>query len=558
VNPVVLAGDWQLQRGPHIAGLFMVVWGGMFGGIPFFISTRDGFSRADGSWVLLLSVLLGAAVFFAGLYRVLVRREVRLEETRTYVQEIRSFLWSSAVTPHPLRLFDRVNLSAYTSNKGVKSYQIVLRGAGEAVVVLGDFSARDEALTAGMRAARAAGLAFEERRDAGQVLRLAPQELAQVPAATPPSGLAWWQQPSAIALVAANLAPVAGVLFWGWHILPVMLLFWLENVIVGLFNIFKILLAQGEAGPAPSGRPLPFAWLGNIFLAAFFTVHYGMFCAGHGVFLVSMFGRDLAGAGRQVDIPDLPAVVADVVLRNGLIWAAIALVASHGVSFYVNFLKPRAYEGAKPDEMMFAPYKRVVILHVVIIFGGFFAVSQGGSVVPLLLLIGLKVVLDLGSHRREHAVPYEREMRDFMAEHGHKFVQDGESVRPPAVATVRDTNDRALSHYFGSWRADPQAAVPPGWIARAEFRDGASGVKVKLWSQGEGGLADEGEFDATLRGHAARIEFVEVRQHAHGRERIARFTGSDAGAGHVDLNEIQQPEGNPQAMQARSLTLERA
>jgi hypothetical protein len=49
-----------------------------------------------------------------------------------------------------------------------------------------------------------------------------------------------------------------------------------------------------------------------------------------------------------------------------------------------------------------------------------------------------------------------------------------------------------------------------------------------------------------------------VRQHAGGRLRIARFTGSDAGAGHIDLNEIHQPEGDPNAMQARSVTLRRA
>jgi hypothetical protein len=435
VNPVVLASDWHLQRGPHIAGLFLVVWGGMFGGIPI-AALLGGRLHIYNLWGVVLFIVVGSAAFFGGLYLVLRRREVRLDAAGGVIQECRGFLGSTAITPHPVSLFNRVELGRNIGQKGAKSYGIALRGAGEASVDLGDYATRDEALTAGMRAARATGLGFEESREAGQVLRLAPQELAQVPAATPPADLPWRQQYSAIALVAANLVPVAGVLFWGWHILPVMLLFWLENVVIGLFNVIKILLAQGEPDPAPSGRPLPFAWVGNLFFAAFFTVHYGMFCAGHGVFLVSMFGRELAGAGRQVDIPDLPAVVADVVLRNGLIWAAIALVASHGVSFYLNFLKPRAYEGAKPDEMMFAPYKRVVILHVVIIFGGFFAVSQGGSVVPLLLLIGLKVALDLGSHRREHAVPHEREMREYMAAHGHRFVQEGSpSIKAPPRAS---------------------------------------------------------------------------------------------------------------------------
>ena len=100
--------------------------------------------------------------------------------------------------------------------------------------------------------------------------------------------------------------------------------------------------------------------------------------------------------------------------------------------------------------------------------------------------------------------------------------------------------------------------MPPGWLARAEFRDSGGKTMVKLWSQAGTGLAEEGECDAQVRGSAGRVEFIEVRQHAGGRVRIARFTGSDAGAGHIDLNEIQHPEGNPKAMQAKSLTLQRA
>ena len=279
-----------------------------------------------------------------------------------------------------------------------------------------------------------------------------------MPAAESPQGLPWWRQTSAIALVAANLVPVVGVLLWDWHVLSVMLLFWLENVIVGLFNVVKILLAQGEpqeSGAVPSGL---IAKAQNVFTAAFFTVHYGMFCAGHGIFLIAMFGRGEAGLGRNVDFADLPQVVHDVLVRHGLLLAAVALVVSHGLSFYTHYLKPKAYEGADPGKTMFDPYKRVVILHVVILAGGFAAAVLGASVAPLLLLIALKTIVDLSSHRREHAVPYEREMRDFMAEHGHKFVRAEEPAAAQAAAAPRaniaDLNDKPLAHYFGTWRAD--------------------------------------------------------------------------------------------------------
>lgn len=560
MNAVVLANDRQLQRGSHIAGLFLVVWGGMFGGIPLAI-LMNAKSRID-SALFLLFPLLGFAAFFGGLYLVLRRKEVRLDASRACVEECTTFLGSASTKPYERKLFDRVQLSVETGNKGAKSYRIALRGAGAESVSLGDFPERGEALTAGMRAAREAGFAFEEQRGDGTTLALAPAQLLAVPAVQAPSGLPWWRQRSAVALVAANVVPVLGVLFWGWQVFSVMLLFWLENVVIGLFNVVKILLARPDAEQSDQSLPFPFSLLGNLFIAGFFTVHYGMFCAGHGLFIVTMFGKGRTAAGPGFDIPDLPAVIADVVLRNGLIWAAIALVVSHGVSFYANFLAPRAYQGAKAEELMFAPYKRIVILHVVIILGGFFAMSQAGSVVPLLLLIGLKVAVDLESHRREHAVPYEREMRDFMAEHGHQFVRANEPGAAGQASepreSIADLNDKPLAHYFGTWRAEPQVSVPPGWLARADFRAAGGGVKVKLWSQADHGLADEGEFDALVRGNAARVGFIEVRQHAGGRMRVARFTGSNAADERVDMNEIQHPEGNPTAMQARSLALRRA
>ena len=173
--------------------------------------------------------------------------------------------------------------------------------------------------------------------------------------------------------------------------------------------------------------------LGNLFLAAFFTFHYGIFCLVHGGLIVAMFGRDGPGPHRLPPLPELPQLAFEFALRNGLLWAAIALVASHGVSFYTHYLKPRAFDDANAGKAMFEPYKRVVILHVVLLAGAFAADAFGASVAPLLLLIGLKIAVDLASHRREHAVPYEREMRDFIAEHGHRFVHADVPAAAPAA-----------------------------------------------------------------------------------------------------------------------------
>jgi hypothetical protein len=320
------------------------------------------------------------------------------------------------------KLFDRVYLRTEVGKEDSRSYKIALLGPGADELELGEFSDRNEALIAGMRAARRAGLAFEEKPEGLMLLRLEAAELKAIPADRMPQESAWWQRPTALALVVANLVPVWGVLVAGWHILPVMLLFWMENLVVGAYTILKMLIARG-GGAGPLELPDVFRTLGNLALCGFFTVHYGMFCLVHGIFVVFMFGAKDVGRTSGSEFSALPGLALDLAWRHGLVLALIALVVSHGVSFYLHYLKPRAYQDAVAGKLMMEPYKRVVILHVVILFGGFFAMSTGSGAVPLLLLIGLKTAVDLAAHRREHAMPHEREMRDYMQEHGHRYVR---------------------------------------------------------------------------------------------------------------------------------------
>ena len=51
------------------------------------------------------------------------------------------------------------------------------------------------------------------------------------------------------ALLVANAIPLAGVLFLGWSLWTILVIYWLENAIVGLFSLPRILLARGEIAP---------------------------------------------------------------------------------------------------------------------------------------------------------------------------------------------------------------------------------------------------------------------------------------------------------------------
>jgi len=196
--------------------------------------------------------------------------------------------------------------------------------------------------------------------------------------ARPPS----WTSASVVSLLLANVVPLVGVLWLGWDLDLVMVLFWAENGIIGFYSLLRLIRVSGWAA---------------IVLGPFFLVHFGGFMAGHFIFIYALFVQEGAefpmgstlGALRGLLVPLLPALV--------------ALAISHGVSFVTNFLKRREFEERSPSNQMAEPYRRVIILHVTIIFGGWVILTLGAPVWALVLLVGLKTGTDLWAHRREHA-----------------------------------------------------------------------------------------------------------------------------------------------------------
>lgn len=203
-----------------------------------------------------------------------------------------------------------------------------------------------------------------------------------------------WRTPSVLLLVAVNLIPLGGVLCFGWQVFPIMFLFWLENVVVGAFNVAKLLLAGG-----------PGSHVGvKIFLVPFFTVHYGIFTLVHGVFVFAMFGADWRGGGfGGGPFPSFDRVQ-DLVTQQHLGWAVLGLVVSHGFSFVTNFVLNGAFRTAIAPVLMMQPYGRVVVLHLAILGGGFLVMLMGMPVVGLVLLIALKIGLDVLAHAKLHAL----------------------------------------------------------------------------------------------------------------------------------------------------------
>lgn len=195
--------------------------------------------------------------------------------------------------------------------------------------------------------------------------------------------------PSLAILVLANLIPVYGVLALGWEVFPLLLLFWTENVIIGVFNVLRMLLAKPDS---------PGMWVAKVFLIPFFCVHYGMFTFIHGVFVVGFFG----GWFRQgAEFPG-PHTFVQLIRDLGLDWAVLGLFLSHGFSFAYNYLYRGEFKRVDAHMLMDQPYKRVVVLHLTILGGGFLMMALNSPLAGLLLLTALKTWIDARSHLREH------------------------------------------------------------------------------------------------------------------------------------------------------------
>lgn len=224
--------------------------------------------------------------------------------------------------------------------------------------------------------------------------------------AVPPRSPGDGSPPVALAaLVAVNVLPLFGVLFLGWSILDLMTLYWFENGVIGLYALLKILLTEGRDDGAPTGC---LAVPKRLFMAAFFTVHYGAFWAVHGFFVGSLFGGPdtLASSatmeGGPFGLVAMGPAIASQLLQGGLLLTAMGLVVSHGISFVANVLVRGEDLRQPPNALMFRPYGRVVVLHVTLVLGGLIVMALGEPVFVLLLFVLIKTSVDLWAHRRSH------------------------------------------------------------------------------------------------------------------------------------------------------------
>ena len=226
--------------------------------------------------------------------------------------------------------------------------------------------------------------------------------------------------PPAVPIVVFNLVPVVGVLFLGWDLGLILILYWIENGLVGLSNLPKILAARGSvledvlsransrlggsgpdllgiepaAGPA---APEPIVILGRIGAALFFSFHYGLFWAVHGIFVLLIAAGGFPGSATD------PGDALAHAQRQPSFWIAVGGLVVLRAFDLVQWFRDRDYRHVSALGQMGEPYRRVFVLHLTVLFGGVLVLALGQPLVLLLVLVMLKIGIDLGLEARQSA-----------------------------------------------------------------------------------------------------------------------------------------------------------
>lgn len=242
---------------------------------------------------------------------------------------------------------------------------------------------------------------------------------------------------SYIAIGLINIVPLIGVLFANWSPFEVVFMYWFENLVIGLFTIARMLFK-------PQGGLAMVA--GGVFMSLFFCVHYGMFCWGHGLFVMGLLGENVPYINDDHVFSSAKAFI----LNTGLKWGAASMLIAHAFMYLKDYATDNI---GKASDEMHKPYRRIIVLHIAIIVGGFLAEAwQSGAMVVMLLLIAFKVFSDI-KHAKKEAEEAQKEKPKRMVD---SLIENLETAPLGGDATL-NLNGQTLS--FDNWvdmRDSPQ------------------------------------------------------------------------------------------------------
>ena len=209
-------------------------------------------------------------------------------------------------------------------------------------------------------------------------------------------------KPSVVILIVANLIPTIGVMLWGWDAFVLLMLYWLETAVIAFWTVVRIAITPRSqlGGMKFDGADKPASPLA---LAAFFTLHAGIFMGVHFMFLWELFSGDWS---RKIH--GLGDFVNQLIVATGLWVPLLVLFVARGLLMMFGTAEPalrRMFRLAparvekrgaltRLEALLFGLYARILVMQVTIIIGAWFALLVGTAGAYILLIV-VKTAIDV-------------------------------------------------------------------------------------------------------------------------------------------------------------------
>lgn len=200
--------------------------------------------------------------------------------------------------------------------------------------------------------------------------------------------------------LAIDLLPIYGVIAWGWTAVPLVLLYWMENIVAGVMTIPRLIISGASYGVMGLAM--------GLFLSVFFVFHYGLFCMVHGTFLMG-FAAFASGPESMATMPIMDITgMFEFSLRSGLHvdWMLYAIAAFQVILFLWEFIIKGEWKNTNPMAEMFAPYGRIVVLHFGLFVGAAALFFLGQPMLGVLGLIVFRALWGIITNAGRSGVPF--------------------------------------------------------------------------------------------------------------------------------------------------------
>ncbi len=208
--------------------------------------------------------------------------------------------------------------------------------------------------------------------------------------------------PPVISLIVSNILVIALAISGGWDFTTIILVYWLQNLIIGFFTIVKLLsadtgliLSEVAAARAGTGTGTPETWLRvwlmKIGVSVFFVIHYGLFNLFYFILFI------YSGSFGAVD------------LTPRVIWIPLIIFTLNHLFSMLWYWKGEKKGGIFMANSILLPYIRILPMHLTLLIGGFVTaflqVLGFTSLLPMVVIfLALKAFMDIRMHIVTHGI----------------------------------------------------------------------------------------------------------------------------------------------------------